>query len=328
MKIIIALACVLAVGLTMPTDNDAEWENFKRTYGKNYGNADSESMRRNIYFQNKDKVAEHNELYKKGLVSYGVKINGLADLLPHEAAKMLNGYRKGTPSNEPRETYKPSGNSLPASTDWRSKNAVTPIKNQGQCGSCWAFSTTGSLEGQWALKKGKLISLSEQQLVDCSGNYGNDGCEGGLMDQAFQYIKANGGLDTESSYPYTGEDDSCAFNKKNVAATVTGYVDIPTGNEAALQDASANIGPISVAIDASNWSFQLYAEGVYNEPDCSSTSLDHGVLVVGYGSDSGSDYWLVKNSWGTDWGINGYIKMSRNKNNQCGIATQASYPLV
>jgi len=154
------------------------------------------------------------------------------------------------------------------------------------------------------------------------------GCNGGLMDQAFEYIKVNNGIDTETSYPYEASDNSCRFKAADVGATDTGFTDITSKDESALQQAVATVGPISVAIDASHASFQLYKSGVYNELFCSQTRLDHGVLAVGYGTDSGKDYWLVKNSWSATWGDQGYIKMTRNKRNQCGIATAASYPIV
>jgi len=217
---------------------------------------------------------------------------------------------------------------VPKTVDWRKKGLVTPIKDQAQCGSCWAFAAVASLEGQHALSTKKLVSLSEQNLVDCSGPEGNFGCEGGLPDQGYQYIIDNKGIDTEAAYPYTAEDDQCAFNKKKIGATITKFTDIATGDESALQKAVATIGPISVGIDASQDSFQSYTSGIYDEENCSTTQLDHGVTVVGYGSENGKDYWLVKNSWGTVWGIKGYIKMSRNAQNQCGIATLASYPTV
>ncbi|KAJ4444041.1 hypothetical protein ANN_05830 [Periplaneta americana] len=191
---------------------------------------------------------------------------------------------------------------------------------------------TGALEGQHFRKTGKLISLSEQNLIDCSGEYGNNGCEGGLMDNSFTYVKENHGIDTEESYPYEAQNDTCRFNLEHVGATDVGFVDLKSGSEADLQAAVATVGPISVGVDARSLSFTSYDGGVYYTTFCSSAIqyLDHAVLAVGYGKDekTGEDYWLVKNSWGEDWGISGYMKMARNRNNSCGIATMASYPLV
>ncbi|GIX79291.1 cathepsin L [Caerostris extrusa] len=243
----------------------------------------------------------------------------------------MNGFKRNyNESQAVGSTFlTPSNIAFPKNVNWTDKGYVTPVKDQGSCGSCWSFSATGALEGQHFRKTGKLVSLSEQNLVDCSGKYGNEGCNGGLMDQAFAYIQENHGIDTEESYPYKAKQGRCHYKKQNRGATDTGFVDVPSGDETKLMQAVATMGPLSVAIDASHESFQFYSKGVYNEPECSSQELDHGVLVVGYGTTKqGDDYWIVKNSWGTSWGEDGYIKMARNKENQCGIATQASYPLV
>uniref|UniRef100_T1J339 Cathepsin L n=1 Tax=Strigamia maritima TaxID=126957 RepID=T1J339_STRMM len=308
---------------------DAEWTAFKELYNKTYSNIE-EDFRHKIFMENKLKVIEHNNRYNLGIKSYALAINEFSDLLPHEFSSVMLGLSKPNKNAnmENSSSYlSPSNVVLPKSVDWRKKGYVTPVKNQGQCGSCWAFSTTGSLEGQHFRKTGALVSLSEQNLVDCS--YLNHGCNGGIMDYAFQYIKKNGGIDTEDSYKYEMQVGPCRFKKSSVGATVTGFVDVTTGDENALAEAVATVGPVSVAIDASDPDFQHYSRGVYYKPDCSSTNLDHGVLVVGFGTDEKqNDFWLVKNSWGASWGDEGYIKMARNRENNCGIATLASYPLV
>lgn len=222
-----------------------------------------------------------------------------------------------------------TGVQIPDSIDWRERGAVADIKNQGRCGSCWAFSTTGSIEGQHFIKTGSLKRLSEQNLIDCSTSYGNNGCQGGWTDQAFTYIKRNGGIDTEESYPYQAANGICRYNRQNSGAMITGFMDIPTGDEEKLKEALATVGPISIAIDSSHDSFRHYASGVYTEPNCDPQKLCHAILAVGYGTDAnGNDYYIVKNSWGTTWGENGYIKIARNHNNHCGIATAASYPII
>merc|ERR1712179_189555 len=249
-------------------------------------------------------------------------MNKYGDMSSREFVATMNGYKVNISGPGMCSQFQPPLNvkltDLPDTVDWRKEGYVTPIKDQGQCGSCWSFSATGSLEGQNFKKTQTLTSLSEKNLMDCSKKEGNHGCEGGLMDLAFEYVIKNMGIDTEMSYPYMPRDGSCKFNKANIGATEKSCMDIKKGSEDDLKAAVATVGPISVAIDASHASFQMYKRGVYNERRCSSSRLDHGVLAVGYGNEDNKDYWLVKNSWGTSWGMEGYIMMSRNEDNQCG----------
>ena len=297
--------------------------------GKNYSSIEEEKFRMKIFMENKQRIAKHNSRFHLGHHAYKLEMNHYGDLLPYEFQQQMNGYRhdlKKSSNLLGASFIAPANVEYPESVDWRTLGAVTPIKDQGMCGSCWAFSATGSLEGQHFRQTGKLVSLSEQNLVDCVKDHG---CHGGWMDIAFKYIKDNGGIDTEESYPYEDQYNICRYRKKDVGATDIGFIDIPHGDEDALKAAVATVGPVSVAIDASGFISQFYAEGVYNDPNCSSENLNHGVLAVGYGvDDNGEEYWLVKNSWGTKWGDEGYIKMARNKQNMCGIASMASYPQV
>jgi len=304
---------------------------YKQKYNKMY-EAEEDLHRMKIWQYHVGYIAKHNSEADMGHHTYRLGMNEFGDMSNAEFVSIMNGYIMEM-KNKSQDIFVPNSNirDLPDEVDWRKQGYVTPVKNQGQCGSCWAFSSTGSLEGQTFKKTGKLTSLSESNLVDCSAKQGNKGCKGGLMDQAFTYIKVNNGLDTEAAYPYVPKTRTCAFKSADVGATDTGFTDITSGSESDLQAAVASIGPISVAMDASHSSFQLYRSGVYNEPKCSSKRLDHGVLAVGYGEEGlifKKHYWIVKNSWGTSWGMDGYFLLERNKGNMCGIATQASYPKV
>jgi len=228
--------------------------------------------------------------------------------------------------------------SIPSSIDWTAKGAVTPVKDQGQCGSCWSFSTTGALEGAYAIKNSKLVSFSEQQLVDCDslGNGGRDhGCNGGLMDNAFSWIDKNNGLCLESDYPYvsgtTMTAGTCVKSCKNVVGSdVVKFVDVESASDLAFSTALSQ-QPVSVAIEADQREFQLYKSGVFT--GACGTNLDHGVLAVGYGVEGGVEYYKVKNSWSTTWGDKGYIRLAKGASynggkGQCGILLEASYPVV
>jgi len=311
-----------------------EWSSWKEYHGKSYLSDTEEANRQAIWQDNFLYVTKHNYEAAMGEHTFTLDMNYFADLETEEWRAIVlgkNPREQGDSFCDSVYVHDPEDHVQVKTVDWSKKGYVTAIKDQKQCGSCWAFSTTGSLEGQHFAKTGKLVSMSEQNLVDCSKPEGNEGCNGGLMDLGFEYISKHG-IDSEESYPYTAKDGKCMYSKKNVVANLTGCVDIETGSEKALMDAVGKIGPVSVGIDASHRSFQLYSEGVYYEKECSTERLDHGVLAVGYGTETAEaehgDYWLVKNSWGKTWGMEGYIHMSRGRNNNCGIASQASYPVV
>ncbi|KAJ0098173.1 hypothetical protein Patl1_28627 [Pistacia atlantica] len=306
------------------------YQSWLAKHGKAYNGIGENERRLQIFKDNLRFIDEHNSQKR----TYKVGLNRFADLTNEE-------YRAiylGTKSDAKRRVMKAkvasqryafkAGETLPESVDWREQGAVSPIKDQGSCGSCWAFSTVAAVEGINKIVTGKLISLSEQELVDCDKAY-NAGCNGGLMDYAFQFIIDNGGMDTEQDYPYLGYDTKCDSVRKNAkVVSIDGYEDVLPFDEKSLKKAVAH-QPVSVAIEASGMAFQLYDSGVFTG-ECGS-ALDHGVVVVGYGTENGEDYWLVRNSWGTDWGESGYIKLQRNivdtYTGKCGIAMEASYPV-
>ncbi|KAG9453764.1 hypothetical protein H6P81_006668 [Aristolochia fimbriata] len=320
-------------GSTARTLPAAEQERMKEMHGqwaarlgRVYKSAAEKERRFQIFKANVEYIEAFNGAGNK---SYKLGVNQFTDLTNEEfKAYYSTGLIK--PSHQPRTTSFKYQNftQVPSTMDWRKQGAVTSIKNQGQCGSCWAFSTVAAIEGITKIKTGKLISLSEQELVDCDTDM-DRGCKGGFMDNAFEFVQKNGGLATEDDYPYTGVDGTCNTDKESIhAASITGHEDVPENSEESLVKAVAN-QPVSVAIDASGSDFQFYKVGVF-KGECG-TNLDHGVTAVGYGVDEDgiTKFWLVKNSWGDAWGENGYIRMQKDVDAEeglCGIAMKPSYP--
>ena len=305
-----------------------EWSNFIDFMKKHNKNYDDTMLHHafNNYIDNLNIIQDHNS------TDYVLHINKYFDLSPsefkdHIRAGCYKDTSVGVDDYSPCEKYVPRVSRQTTSLDWRTFGVVTPVKNQGKCGSCWSFSATGAMEGAWMLHTGEDISLSEQQLIDCSTAYGDNGCNGGMMPDAFGYA-IEYGMCTEDHDPYEAKDGECRYCVPSAHFESCKLVE--PNNELALLDALHN-GPVSVAIEADQKAFQFYQGGIIDTQSCG-TNLDHGVLAVGFGTDNGKDYWLVKNSWGPDWGEDGYVRIARTNSTDlpgmCGIAMQPSFPVV
>ncbi|XP_065192926.1 digestive cysteine proteinase 1-like [Sycon ciliatum] len=304
---------------------ESSFKEFKDTHGKKYSSDKEHFERSRIYRANHHYVESMN----RRKLTYRMKLNHLADLTPVER-KMMRGLKRSAESISPpgAQEFQPADASvtIPETHDWRIFGAVTPVKDQAICGSCWSFSTTGVIEGAYFLKHGKPILLSQQNMMDCTWGEGNNACDGGEQFRAYDWIIKHGGIATAESYgPYLMQDGKCHFSNATVGTTITGYVHTKPFNQTDLLMALLE-QPIAVNIDASHDSFGFYSSGVYYEPKCGDQpdDLDHAVLAVGYGTLDGEDYWIVKNSWSVHWGNVGFILMSR-KDNNCGVATDPSF---
>ncbi|CAL8293418.1 unnamed protein product [Merluccius merluccius] len=326
-RLVFLVVCGYAAAVIGP-ELDQHWELWKKLHNKVYSDQIEELGRRRIWELNLDMINVHNLEATLGMHTFELAMNHLGDLTMKEVTTSLMGTHPPEDlERRPSNLTDDDKRGLPSSLDWRKKGLVTEVKNQGSCGSCWAFSAVGALEGQLKKTTGTLVSLSPQNLMDCSMSFGNHGCNGGYITNAFHYVMKNQGIDSDSAYPYIAKSGHCKYNAKFKAASCDGYMCLPKGDETVLKHAMAIIGPISVAIDASRPKFIFYRHGVYRDHTCTHR-VNHGVLAVGYGTEHGRDYWLVKNSWGTQYGEHGYIKMARNKQDQCGIALYACYPLM
>jgi C1A family cysteine protease len=304
----------------------SDFNDFQVKFNKRYESLEELRNRFEIFKENAIEIYNHNKNENK---TFTLAINQFTDLTRDEFVHYYVNGLNDIQSYGCDVYTAPSNVLLPSSIDWRQKGAVSSVKDQGQCGSCWTFSSTGAIEGSWAISKGQLLDLAEQQLVDCATGfkYGSHGCNGGQMEGAFKYVIENGQC-TESSYPYTAKDGTC--QKCQASVKMSHCYDVKPNDQLSLKSAVSR-QPVSVAIEADTFYFQSYSSGVLTSDKCG-TKLDHGVLVVGYGSENGNDYWLVKNSWGTSWGDKGYVKIGRSDSTNdpgiCGIAMQPSYPVV
>ncbi|XP_067410660.1 procathepsin L-like [Emydura macquarii macquarii] len=326
---------VVLLGLAGALDPALEegWRGWKSFHAKEYPE-EEEAFRRAVWEKNLQRIEHHNLESSLGKHSYRLEMNHLGDLTDEEFNQLLNGFLTDGPERPGGKEalfQASAAGEIPKEVDWRTKGYVTPVKNQGHCGSCWAFSATGALEGLVFKNTGKLVSLSKQNLMDCSRSLGNNGCHGGFITRAFQYVRDNGGLNSELVYPYLERDEfSCHYNPRDKAANCTSFQLLPQGNEAALEQAVVNVGPVSVAVDASTFQFHFYKSGVFANSWCSQR-VNHAMLAVGYGTHQeggkSTAYWLIKNSWSEQWGEKGYIRLLKGVN-QCGVANQASYPIL
>lgn len=313
------------------TENEwNQFTDFQNNFGKKYANLEELEFRFQVFRENLRNIVVHN---LDNTQNFTMSVNQFSDLSPQEFKEQYVSGLKVEVGSYGCKSFSSSGTSAPASIDWRVKNAVTSVKDQGQCGSCWTFSSTGAIEGAWAISKGTLLDFSEQELVDCATgiSYGSHGCNGGQMEGAFKFVIENGQC-TDSSYPYTSgtTKTSGSCKKCSSVAHISSCSDVKPNDQMSLKAAVAQ-QPVAVAISADTKLFQSYSSGVITSSSCY-TSLDHGVLVVGYGAENGQDYWLVKNSWSNTWGDNGYVKIARSSSTNdpgiCGIAMDPSFPSV
>ncbi|XP_056134676.1 pro-cathepsin H-like isoform X1 [Lampris incognitus] len=320
---IATVLCVVNLAPLITLEEERQFKEWMTEHSRDYSPAEY-YQRLQIFVENKRRIDEHNA----GNRSYTQGLNHFSDMTFEE---FRNIYLMRQPQNcSATKGNHVSRNGLyPESVDWRKRgNFVSPVKNQGHCGSCWTFSTTGCVESVTAIFTGKLLLLAEQQLIDCAQDFNNHGCMGGLPSQAFEYIKYNNGLMTEDDYPYKGQDDTCHFKPELAAAFVKDVVNITSYDEKGMVDAVARLNPVSFGYEVTD-DFVHYKGGVYTSGQCKNTTetVNHAVLAVGYGVEgNGIPYWIVKNSWGTDWGMDGYFLIERGKN-MCGLAACSSYPL-
>jgi len=323
---------------TDPNYVHASFVRFLKDYEKEYATVEEWAHRLTVFAANLREIAEHDA----AAAGYTVGLNKFSDWTKEEFAAYNKYKPRGKDAKGAPNTHVVTKVKAADAKDWRDDGLVADIKDQGQCGSCWTFSTVASIEGQHAKASGSMTTLSEQNLVDCvkddtiAGESEEccNGCNGGLMDNAFDYIikQQAGAIDTEASYAYEGEDDTCSFKASSSGATISNWTDVAAGDEDAMLDAVSTVGPVSVALDASK-QWQTYTGGIVTPKagflGCSSNPghADHGVAVVGYGTEAGTDYWIVRNSWGTSWGEDGYMRLKRGVN-ACGIANFVSYPNV
>ncbi|KAI3764153.1 hypothetical protein L2E82_14156 [Cichorium intybus] len=299
------------------------YEKWLQKYERVYQGRDEWQLRFGIYQSN----VQFIDYVNSQNLSYKLIDNKYADMTNEEFSTFYLGYNghEYSGSSEPNDDVPEV---LPKNLDWRKKGAVTHVRDQGRCGACWAFSVVAAIEGINKIKGGNLTYLSEQMLVDCDVNNGDIGCRGGIMVKAYDFVKKNGGITSAKDYPYIGKEEDCNKSKeKEPSVIIKGYKTIKSKHETSLQHAVAK-QPVSVAL-AAGFFFQFYGSGLYSGP-CG-THLNHGVTVVGYGEESGSKYWIIKNSWGTDWGENGYMRLERgteDEGGKCGIAKDTSYPVL
>ncbi|KAK4883584.1 hypothetical protein RN001_006903 [Aquatica leii] len=310
-----------------------QFSEFKNKFNKKYPTKEEEQKRLGIFSTNHLKILDIQKIQNLPFV---VKVNEFCDLVSSEFNRLLNGLKikpyKGKPLYEFKQEEERKEKKVDR-FDWRDKGIVTPVKNQGQCASCYAFASGAAIESHVALHLGQNINTSPQDIVDCSLDepYENYGCDGGSLEPAYDFVKDKG-IVSDPSYPYTAETgEACQRQMEKVIANITGYVTVDEGNDEALKEALVKNGPIAVGLDAEAESFQFYGGGIYYESKCRNDieHINHAVLLIGYGEETNGDkYWLIKNSYGTTWGENGYGKIARNVTNHCGISTYAIFPKV
>jgi len=325
--ITVIIVCGLSLSSCFTEDEyKYEFERFVEQYGRTY-DGEEKQTRFEYFKRNLDFITSHNSIPDR---TFDVGVNNFGDWTREEYLELVGPLRSVTAS--PSDGFEELSNkdALPDSWNWVQKGAVTPISNQQQCGSSPYFAAVVSMEACHFLTTGNLVELSPQNLVDCPGDTGNEGCNGGLMSASFQVILSEKGIDTNSCYPYVAETGAtCKFNPETpcCGSTLGSYVHV-TPSEGALQVAVLKV-PVAVAVDGSLETFMYYTSGVYSDSQCSTSQVDLGIAVVGYGIDStsGMDYWLLKNAWGESWGMEGFMWLARNEGNMCGVATLASYAL-